>query len=262
MSQVLGATLVVLKLTAPHRPRSRPIFPDGAARDGLQFVSRALREAAIVERWGALRARCGAAPLEVLFSSPSVSELVAICQEPGTALVVMPAALGHFAHGATGLAARARVPVLLAHAARSDERVVVASNFEDPRLPVVREAARLAERLDAPLTVVHNVAGFSAQLVAAGAASGMPLLPTDDAELARERARSVSLALAALDVLPDVSVTSRLDPVTGILEEAARADADLVVVGVRRQAGARRFASGVPERVCAAAAHSVLLVPI
>lgn len=240
MAQTLGAKLVVVKLTLPGRGRTSMLFSQAHPAEGA--LQQALREVRIIERWQALRERNGARRLEVTCCAPSVEDLLVVCAQPGVALVVMPASYGWFASRVTNLAARAGVPVLLAHRAHAPERVVAGATLHDGEEPVLREAIGLADRLHAPLTVVHNV---------------NPPEDLHDEEVERE----LGLETASLGHEAEVKVTHEPDPADAILGAAMGQNADFIVVGVRSPSS-RELKNRVPERVCAAADCSVLLVPV
>ncbi len=262
MAEVLGAQLVVVKLSQPVRTRAHVLFPQAQLADGLAALTQGLRESRALDRWAEARERRGLPALEVVRSSPSLEALCEICRRPGLALVVIPASFAWFASRLTTLTARLSVPVLVARKPGAEDRLVVATNLEDPTRPVVFQAFTLAERLDVPLTIVHNVAGFGAKLVAAGMAGAMPLLPSDDQLLADEQQRALAIEFGDRHRPAQVTVTRRLDAASGILEAAVRAQADLIVLGVRSRSAPGMFAEHVAERVCGTAERSVLLVPV
>lgn len=245
MARALHARLSVVKLTLPRRARSSLVFSQTHPAEGA--LQQALREVRIIERWQARRERAGAARLEVTCCAPSVEDLLVVCGQPGVELVVMPQSSGWFASRVTTLAARAGVPVLIAHPAHTRERAVVAAtSLEDSALPVVHQAAGLADRLHAPLALVHNA---PAHLV--------PDVPEDE-RLEQELTREAE----SLGHPASVRVTHGADAADAIIEAASGYHADLIVVGVRGVNEGRDSRPRVPERVCAAAACSVLLVPV
>lgn len=262
MAEVLGARLVVVKLSRPARARAHTFFPQAHLADGLGALQTTLREARTLERWQAARDRRGLPEVEVVCSSPSVDALVELCGQPGVVLVVLPASFAWFASRLTGLAARAGVPVLVARAPEGEERLVVATNLEDPTRPVIHQALALSARLEVPLTIVHNAPALGALLAAAGMGGAMPMLPRDDGAVVAERERMLRQEFGGLSRPAEVTVTQRLDAATGILEASIHAHADLIVLGVRARTGPGMFAEHVAERVCGAAARSVLLVPV
>lgn len=262
MALVLGARLVVVKLSRPVALRAHALFPHAHVADGVVALQQAMREARALERWQAARAYRGLPELEVVCCSPALESIAAVCERPGVALVVAPASFAAFAERLTGLAASAGVPVLVARRPGADERLVVATNLEDPARPVLQQALGLADRLDAPLTVVHNAPGLGAQLAAAGLGAAMLALPRLDELQAAEQERELRRELGALGRPAAVTVTRRLDAATGILEASIAARADVIVLGVRARSGPGLFADHVAERVCSAAERSVLLVPV
>lgn len=245
MARALRARLSVVKLTLLGRARSNLVFTQNHPAEGA--LQQALREVRIIERWQAVRERAGAARLEVTCCAPTVEDLLVVCAQPGVELVVMPQSSGWFASRVTTLAARAGVPVLIAHPVHARERAVVAAtNLEDATLPVVHQAAGLADRLHVPLAIVHNA---PTQLV--------PDVPEDE-RLEQELSREAQ----SLGHPASVRVTHEADAADAIIGAASGYHADLIVVGVRGVNGAHDAKPRVPERVCAAAACSVLLVPV
>lgn len=245
MAAVLGARVMVVKLALAGDHQHHPLFPQPQATGGA--LQQALREVQIIERWQALRQRNGARRMEVTCSAPSVEDLLVVCGQPGVVLVVMPASFGWFASRVTGLASRAGVPVLLAQRARARERLLAATSLEDPTLPVVHQAVGFADRLEASLSVVHNASG-----------PGPRQDPAADASLEHELQEEV----ASMGRSAQVTVTHQRDPAQGILEAAGRENTDLIVVGVQAGGDPAVLTHRVPERVCAAADCSVLLVPV
>jgi nucleotide-binding universal stress UspA family protein len=239
MAAALDAKLVIVKLTLPGHGRSSLLFSQSHPAEGA--LQQALREVKILERWQALRERHGAKRLEVTCCAPSVEDLLVVCAQPGVAMVVMPASSGWFASRVTNLAARAGVPVLLAQRAHEPERVLAATAFDDSEIPVLEQAAGFAQRLHAPLTLVHNVTEE---------------LSAPPAEVERELEREALM----LGRPAQVHVTHEDDPADAILHAADGDDTDLIVLGVRPAGHDVR--SRVPERVCAGADCSVLLVPV
>lgn len=230
MSQVLGAPLSLVLLTRPLVPRANVLFPHASLQQNLASLHDGALEADALARWTSWRARAGREPLEVLAAPFELDALTQLLDEAAPALLVVPAALAGFA---PGLAAHARRPVLVAHRAAPQDALVVASSFEEPTLPVIREAWRLAQRLESGFTVVHN------------AAAALPDEP------------ALRSACDAAGLPSFVTVTHRLDAASGIMEAAVVHRADVIVVGVR----AGQTKAGVAGRVCATATQSVLVVP-
>jgi nucleotide-binding universal stress UspA family protein len=156
-------------------------------------------------------------------------------------LVVIPAESTRLAANASRLAGSSGVPCLVARPRHARSTVLAATSLEDERHPVLQEGARLAEALGLPLTVVHN---SEAQVVGAG--RGEVLLQ-----------RRLEVVGAELDA--EVVVTRAPDPVSGILGEARREDADLIVVGA---SSSPEHVGPVGAAVAGLARRSVVIVPL
>ncbi|MBL8919114.1 MAG: universal stress protein [Myxococcaceae bacterium] len=159
----------------------------------------------------------------------------------GPRVVVMAAGCGWPAESAGWLASAARAPCLVARASRGRRPVLAATSLEDPCHPVVLEACSLATALDRPLTIVHN---DLAQI--AGADRGV--------HLEAER----RLARLADELGADAVLTRSVDVASGILTEARREDADLIVVGA---SGSPPDSGPAGAVITQMARRSVLVVP-
>ncbi len=262
LAMLLGAELTLVKLSRSGGLHTNVIFPQANVADGLERLRRARREARSLARWAAWREKRGDPCIDVVLCPPGVEALIDVCSQEGVALLVVPGALGWNGHTVGRLATGAGVPVLLARPVRGSDGLVVASNLEDPKRPVIRAAIALAARVEATLTVVHNEELAMPGIVSAGVAAGMAFQPIDDRALARGKQEALSCELAAMGHPGPVRVTQRFDPVEGILDTARGADADLIIVGVRERSAPGLFATHVAERVCATARGSVLLMPV
>lgn len=156
-------------------------------------------------------------------------------------LVVLPAVPGWPAESAGRLASACGAPCLVARSHHARSGVLAATSLEDRRHPVLQEAARLAGALGRPLTVVHNTA---VEVVSAGRGPGG----------LERRLERVGTELGA-----EVVVTRAQDAVSGILGEARREDADLIVVGAPSSPS---NTGPVGARVVGMARRSVLIVPL
>ncbi len=88
----------------------------------------------------------------------------------GAALIVTPPGRGRAGTTVTMLAERSYLPVLVARASRSHGAVIAGTDLQDQEFRVLRKAAELAERLDAQVVVVHNLAQL--ELVTGRGAAG------------------------------------------------------------------------------------------
>jgi nucleotide-binding universal stress UspA family protein len=158
-------------------------------------------------------------------------------------LVVLPSAVGGPCESAARLAAECGVPFLVARPRRARRGVLAATSLEDARHPVLREAARVAGALGRPLTCLHNT---RTRVLGADRGPGSAGL--------EQRLDRLATELGA-----DVVLTRAQDPVSGIIQEARREEADLIVVGT---APSPADTGPVGARVAGLARRSVLVVPL
>ena len=157
-------------------------------------------------------------------------------------VVVLPAGAGWPAESAGGLATQTGVPCLVARAPQAHRGVLAATSLEDRRHPVLQEAASIAHAMGRPLTVLHNA---TARIAGAGRGVRVSL---------EQRLDQVASELGA-----EAVVTRALDAVSGILSEARREDADLIVVGASTSPS---NGGPVGGRITGMARRSVLVVPL
>lgn len=167
--------------------------------------------------------------------------LAATLLELGPQLVVLPTTPGWPSESAAWLARACAVPCLVARSHQGRTGLLAATSLEDRLHPVLQEAARLAGALGRPLTVVHNA---SAEVVKAGRGAGA----------VERRLERVGVELGA-----EVVVTRAQDAVSGILAEARREDADLIVVGAPCSPP---NTGPVGARIVGFSRRSVLIVPL
>jgi len=141
-------------------------------------------------------------------------------------------------------------------------RIVVGTDGSDTAKEAVRQAADLAKKLGAELSIVSAYEPVSSQrlreerLQAPGDVAHT-ISPKEDVE--------ATLAQAAKDVEKDGlkvdTVARQGDPADAILDIAEEQKADLIVVGNKGMTGAKRFLLGsVPNKVSHHAPSSVLIV--
>jgi nucleotide-binding universal stress UspA family protein len=224
LAAALDAGLVELRLVEP-RARRRP-----RSLDWMLDVR---------TRWERRFGREFARPPLVTLTATDTEHLVEALGGLDAQLVVLGAMPGWPGDSVVALAAESGTPCVVARCPRPAHPVVACSSLLDPALPVVREAAAVAEALHRPLTVHHHVEPPITQA------------PQPDLE---PRLEALAQARGA-----EVALTHGADPVTGILTVADAADADVVVVGAARSPaeGSRQVA----PRVTALSSHSVMVVP-
>lgn len=153
----------------------------------------------------------------------------------------------------------ATCPVLVVRTEGAPKSVVAATDFSDAALPAVRTAHAIARVANARLTVVHVVASprVTTNAWMHGSATDAVVM---ESELSRESQKR--LEGIASDLGPPTKARMvHGDPAEGVLEAAAQAEADLLVVGTRGHTGLQRLLIGsVAERIVHHATCSVLVV--
>ena len=167
---------------------------------------------------------------------------------------------GRFGGLVVALANLANVPVLIARAPSADETIVAATDLQAANYPVLRQAAQLAEQIDASLVALHNVPPppMSARTVTRAATFDSAVESQTE-----DRRRRLERATSELQLFAEAVVSHEANSADAILREARARDADVVVVGARRPSWFERLRRGsVPSRVVDRARRSVLVTPI
>jgi len=188
-----------------------------------------------------------------------VTQGAALAAEVDARLIMMAPLDKGLGRAATALASAARLPVLVAREAMSEEVIVAATDLEDDAYPVLQVATQLALRLGAPIFALHNlnpVSVFCAVDLALSSTTGFGQALTD---LKRRRLERV---LRQLPGHATPVVADEADPVDAILGEAHGRNADVIVVGVRRRSIDPIKPSCVPVRVIDRSRCSLLIVPL
>lgn len=181
-----------------------------------------------------------------------------IALEMEASLVVLPPAEGRSGEQVTAIALEAGVPVLVARAVMSSNVVVAATDLEDARYPVLRQASDLAARFRTGIVAVHNVrreAGFEG-CIHDHRRRRLAL----SREVDSRRKQLVELA-AALDARLEPVVVSQLSTTKAILAAARDRDADLVVVGARVSEEEPGPDSTTAVEVVEGSCRSILVMP-
>lgn len=186
--------------------------------------------------------------LRIRFGDPA--EAIALrAAELDARLVVLAAASG--ALGPTALqvcCARSR-PVLVARSFTTPGVVIAATDLEDNEYRVLREASALGAALGSRVVAVHNVSCLSTPL---GACLDAGVKPVPELPM-RMRAE--------LPTPLDLVVTTEIDPVGAILEQARHHGSGVIVVGTRSRAD-RRFEPSVPSEIIDRSRWSVLVTSL
>ncbi len=177
----------------------------------------------------------------------------------GADFIVLPPAEGQSGRRVTSIAAKTRVPVLVAREAMSSETVVAATNLRDNRYPVLNRALDIATRLGASVALVHNVSAPEIDDACSGN-RGMRLTTMTN-ELERRRRRLLLFAEGTgTDIEP--VVLSRASAAEAIVHAARERDADLVVVGTRAIAELDEDVhAGTAGAVVESTRRSILVLP-
>lgn len=163
----------------------------------------------------------------------------------------------------TALARRSNKPVLAARTSGASQGILAATDLRLEGLPVVEHAARLASNLHAELFAIHNVDPL--WMPASGPALPEMVAPVVVPRKAETLDRRERLSALTSDLPVPVTpvVTSLIDPVYAILEEARTRGAGLIVVGTRQRTAWERLLGGsVAAQVVSRTQRSVLVSPI
>ncbi|MFH1553758.1 MAG: universal stress protein, partial [Pseudomonadota bacterium] len=157
------------------------------------------------------------------------------------------------------------ISVMLSRTAMPSNAVVAATDMTLREFPVLRKGAVVAERLGAPLTVVHNLEPQVSPpaMIAADGTAFLPVMPL--AERAKVRTRRATRLKTLGSKLPSVQTTilQESDTVNAVLGLAKSQQADLVIVGHRRRSWLGRvLGESVARGVVNRSVRSVLVVPI
>jgi nucleotide-binding universal stress UspA family protein len=166
-------------------------------------------------------------------------------------LIVLSPSMARLGATATALAQACLRPVLVARGAEPSGALVAATDLEDPHYRVVRRASEWGATLAAKVMAVHNVSCVTAPLgrFYKGRPKPPPALP--------RRVR------AELPAPLDMVVTTDLDPVDGVLDQAHQHESRIIVVGTRPPRGqAPPHGHSVPAEIIDRSRCSVLVTSL
>jgi hypothetical protein len=219
-----------------------------------RVMGRQLVAGDVLRRWCELAMPHAVLSERLISSSPSsVAATGLLARSRGVEWIVIPA---HDGCGATAvaLAHAARCPVLVARAPTTNSVLLVATEAQQDHYPALKRAARLALPLRSPVMVLHDIANLpeTARLSAqVDALAGPWALLQRECQVGR-----TGQCLPCIDIL----LARSGDRVAGVLEQARREDAELIIVSTSDAepfAPPARFAEAVANR----ALRSVLIVP-
>jgi len=266
-AEAADATLVVCHIV-PNLLRSNMLFPQRYMEQAeAQAELNRRAQQALVERTCEVTGRDPAAFRPIVDDGTAYSRIIEHAEEAGADLIVVGD------RGATGLtrvllgsvAERviryAHAPVLVARAAASTGKVLVATDLSDPSLPALTAAAREAVRKDVQVTALHCIEPVG---VVAAPEYGIAWAPEVNQRIVKDAREGAEQQLAAASQRFDLQAKCRVVegfPAATILSIAEELQAELIVIGTRGNTGLKRVLLGsVAEAVVRHAACSVLVV--
>jgi nucleotide-binding universal stress UspA family protein len=250
LAQSLEADLHVLQILAPDY-HVMPSVPDLDLIQATQRVERCLAAARLTRTW-----------CDVVLTSPLSAKRLRIrigdfvegaasrAAEVDAAFIVLAPSTGRLGATAADLARASSRPVLVARTPIRRATLLAATDLKDDYYWVLRQAAELGSRLEAPVVAVHNVS----------------CLPTAFDRHAPRRLDSIHTqalrlvrAAKQLESSMETIVATEVDPVDAILDQALAHDADIIVVGTRPGGGLSD--RSVAAKVVSRSDRSVLITP-
>lgn len=259
LARLLDADLHVMRVL-PELTRVSTLFPQNNLVDAVRTVERALHANRTTRAW--LRSCLGESNLArfTITHGGFVKQVVERAADLDAVLIVVPPREAQMGNTITSLACTSGVPVLVAREATKDETIVAATDLESDGYPVLRCAALLGQRLDAPVIAVHNVNPMS---VVVGVDMTWPLTVLQGDPVRQARSARLLQAADKLPVDARAVVRNEVNPADAILAEAREHDADMVVVGTRKHGWLERlFGGSVAAQVVNRAKRSVLVTPL
>lgn len=250
LARSFGAELHVLRLLPPLSPLYLSADGQFDFREARRRIEHCVHACRQVRSWceAVLEESLPTRRLRIR-SGEFAEEVAARAAELDARLIVLSPATGRLGATATALAQACLRPVLVARGVEPRGALVAATDLEDPGYRVVRRATEWGAVFDAAVVAVHNVSCLSAPLGAFGEAGVQP---------APELPRRV---IAQLSGPLDLVVTTDLDPVEAILDQALRHRSPMIVVGTRRRRGQLRRPR-VPAEIVDRAQCSVLVTSL
>lgn len=203
-----------------------------------------------------------AAPMArlVVAQGDFVDQAALRCKGRGVRLIVVSAEVRRSGGTVASLARAAQVPVLASHGLDHCRPIMAATDLQDPNVPVVWHAARLAEQLRTSLVTFHNLDPLLSQRE--GVAIPEVVLTGSPPSPGARRAK----LLEAGQLLPVTSipiVSCQTDRVHAILSEARALDVGVIVVGTRYRSWLERlFGFSVAGEVTSRSNCPVMVTPI
>lgn len=257
-AQAVGASLVVCHII-PDVLRSHPLQPF-AGQNELSLSSDLTKRAAelVSEQ---MRRVANVSPDQdtvVIETGNAEDEIVRIAEDRRASLIVVGAKHGRTAHRVVRYA---HVPVLVARAAPSSGKVLVATDFSDPSLAALRFAQRLVEQVKIDATLLHVMPSASMFVPAIASPFGSPVVPPP----ADVVARLEQLGNETLKSFAEKYGIQHTEQVEGdapkiIVARAKALGVEMIIMGSRGRTGLARLVLGsTAEYVVKEAPCSVLV---
>ena len=257
LAEALKADLHILQVL-PQESHFEPVVSDLDLVQTTRRVERCLAAARATKLWcdDVLPEPLSPKRLRIRIGS-FIQDAACRAAEVDAGLIVLAPSTGRLGTTATALAHAASCPVLVARTSAPEATLLAATDLEDDDYWVLRKAVELGERLKAPVVAVHNVSCLPA------AFNLQPTLGLAGEREGREtRALRLLRAGERLDASIETVVSTEIDPVDAILEQAEVHDAHMIVVGTRRrQSLGRSLARSVAAEVVNRSDRSVLVMP-
>jgi len=211
--------------------------------DDMGQVTRFLGDANASSRWYATVLGARFNEDHVLLSIGGFAEEVATQARAVRAIMIVVPAGEWSGSAITGLACRARLPVLVVREVDGARSVIAATDLGVDRISILEQALELGQHLNAGVVAMHNIS------------------PSMWGDAARNDGALSAIAIGS-SVRTSV-ITRRSNHAEGILGEARMREADTVVVGTHARSGmASAVRRSVAAQVVDGALRSVLVVPV
>ncbi|MEO8178760.1 MAG: universal stress protein [Deltaproteobacteria bacterium] len=260
LAQSLDAELHVLQVLPPERP-FRPTVADLDLVQTTRRVARCLAAARATRLWcdDVLPESLSPQRLRIRIGT-FIQDAAWRAAEVDAGLIVLAPSTGRLGTTATELAHAASCPVLVARTSVPETTLLAATDLEDEGYWVLRKAVELGTRLKALVVAVHNVNCLSAafNLELAPAVDGTRNKP----EVSETRALRLVRATEKLGASMQTVLSTEIDTVDAILDQAQVHAAHMIVVGTRRRLALGRWlARSVAAEVVNRSDRSVLVTP-
>lgn len=257
-AQSVGAALIVCHVI-PDVLRSHPLQPRSGVNELTLSSDFTKRAAELVTEQ--VRRVANVSPDEdtvVIETGNAEDEIVRIAEDRRASMIVVGSKHGRTAHRVVRYA---HVPVLVARAANSSGKILVATDFSEPAVAALDFAKMLVEQVKVDATLLHVMPSPSAFVPAFAAPFGSPVSPPPADVIQRLE----QLGNETLDSFAKKYGLQHIEQVEGdapkiIVERAKALGVEMIVMGSRGRTGLARLVLGsTAEHVVKEAPCSVLV---